>query len=84
MFVGLGLIIHVLAWLVGFWDLKLLSAEEGFPLRDLLNILLCFFWSIRIFVVCVLLFFFFWFCLLVVLLIFVHSIPNVGVFTFCH
>lgn len=57
MFVSLSLIIHILTWPVGFWDLKLLSAEEGFPLRDFLNILLCFFWSVRVFVVCVLVFF---------------------------
>ena len=85
MFVTLGSIIHVLAWLVGFWDLKLSSAEEGFPLRDFLNIL-CFFRSVRFFVVCVvvLVCFFSYFCPLVVVLVFVQSVPNEGVLTSCH
>lgn len=51
MFVSLSLIIHIFTRIVGFRDLELLSAE-GFPLRDFVNFLLCFFecWGFLCFV----------------------------------
>lgn len=40
-FVSLGWMMHLLAWLVSFWELKFWIAEEGFPLRllDTLSVL---------------------------------------------